>query len=228
MASELPTTDSFYFDSAQNIISRVQLRSIETVQSQFEINVDDGAWRAARSDLSQMERLGTGTNRLKNLKTQLNDAMKRHTRQSAAQREANPQATRSPKKKKQTIGYLIPNTGNGNGSTFVHAAKRPSSTILKTSKPSRVIHSQDKPNPEVNTRRQASQLKIFEAAWRIAAKDTGATRQTLYDKSKALCNLTDEMNLRKKAIMYCSEQAKYEKNIQIKRGLERKVQKWKQ
>ena len=73
-----------------------------------------------------------------------------------------------------------------------------------------------------------SRLKFLEDAWRIAASDKSTPRQALHAKSKQLCNLTDEMNLRKKAITYCSEQAKYEKNIQIKRGLERKVQKWKQ
>ena len=217
MVAELPTTDSFYFESAQNILERVRLRRIETVRSQFEINVDDGAWRAARSDLSQLGRLALNTATLKTLEAQLTNAMERHTRQSDARKASKPPTKNVTRKTNQRSDSATRHSVDTQRTTSSDTASRP-----------RVDNTKPSPNAELNARKQASQLNIFEAAWRIATKDTGATRQTLYDKSKALCNLTDEMNLRKKAIMYCAEQAKYEKNIQIKRGLERKVQKWKQ
>jgi pSer/pThr/pTyr-binding forkhead associated (FHA) protein len=217
MSAELPTTDSVYYDPAQAILNRVRSRSMNTAQSQFEVNVDDGAWAAARVDLRQLADLGLEDEQRTRLTRQLNEAIKARAQDaSAADRTRNATASdvNTKARAKKAVKKREPEP------------KKSEPKATNVLKPASELDI--KPSVKPSSRRQASQLKIFEAAWRIATKDKNASRKALHSKSKTLCNLTDEMNLRQKAIMYCTEQAKYEENIQIKRGLERKVQKWKQ
>jgi pSer/pThr/pTyr-binding forkhead associated (FHA) protein len=217
MSAELPTTDSVYYDPAQAILNRVRSRSMNTAQSQFEVNVDDGAWAAARVDLRQLADLGLEDEQRTRLTRQLNEAIKARAQDaSAADRTRNAIASdvNTKARAKKAVKKREPQP------------KKSEPKATNVLKPASELDI--KPSVKPSSRRQASQLKIFEAAWRIATKDKNASRKALHSKSKTLCNLTDEMNLRQKAIMYCTEQAKYEENIQIKRGLERKVQKWKQ
>lgn len=211
MTSELPTTDSVYFDSAQKILVRVRSRSIDTVRSQFEVNLDDRAWSAARSDLRQLKRLDMDRSERQGLDAQLTRAIERHTQDAAG--------SRKPRQRAVKVRNIL-----------THRQKAKAKTLSPEPKVDTPRHRNIEVDtgPKPTSRKQSSQLKIFEAAWRIAAKDKKTPRNVLYEKSKSLCNLTDEMNLRQKAITYCTEQATYEQNIQIKRGLERKVQKWKQ
>lgn len=222
LSAELPTTDSVYAEDAMRIMKRVRKRSINTLINQFELNLEDGELNSAQEDLTQLRTLKYEAIELARLQEQLErekDKAQEKVMTRAKRLDISSKSARTKPKSE-----VRPDTSKRKPTPADESQE--GKQIEK--KPQKAQETKSETNPEAVSQMKKSRLKFLEDAWRIAASDKSTPRRALHKKSKQLCNLTDEMNLRDKAITYCTEQAKYEKNIQIKRGLERKVQKWKQ